>query len=106
MILFGVCALLGLLTVFIFSNFSAVFTYWRSGIFFFVILKFLALVASQWVWNINFDFCYVSYFYFRRFWGVTIKNRGVCWHYLIIFLDRYLFGISDTLFAEVIFYFI
>ena len=46
--------------------------------------EFLAVVASQWVWS---------------------DNIGV-WDYLIIFLNRYLFGISDTLFAEVTFYFI
>ena len=53
MILFAFCTLLWLLTVYIVSNFSAVCTR-RSDTYFFVMPKFLAIVASQWVWNISF----------------------------------------------------
>ena len=79
MILFAVCALLGLI-VYVVSDFTTVFICWRSGTFFFVMPKYLAIVVSQWVQNISFDFgIYVSYFCFgRRFWSVKIKNiRGL-----------------------------
>ena len=73
MILFAVYELLGLFIVYMVANFSAVFKYWRSGTVFYVMPKFLACVASQWVWKINFNFgYYVPYFYFGRFWGVEI----------------------------------
>ena len=72
--LFAVYTFWGLLTVYMISSFPAALTYWRSGALFFVMPKFLAIVASQWVWNIGFNFCYlVANFYFSRwFWSVKI----------------------------------
>ena len=74
MILFAVCTFWGLLAIYMVSSFFTVLTYWRSGILFFVI---------------------------------SVGGFGVlkiCRDYLIVPFYRYLFGISDALSAEVIFY--
>ena len=51
----------------VYSDFPAVFTCKRSDTFFFVVQKFLAIVASRWFWHIYFNFSYcVPYFYFSK----------------------------------------
>ena len=51
----------------------------RSGAFFSVVPKSLAVVTSERVWDVYFNFCYcISYFYFgTRFWGVETANTYV-----------------------------
>ena len=106
MILFTDCAVLWLFTVHsVSSTFSTSFTYWRSGAFFSLVLKSLAVVTSGWVWDECFDFSYsISDFYWRKVFCWS-------WEYMYSFglfcnfLDGDSSGVSNTMFVKVVFLF-
>ena len=72
MVLFTDNTVLWLFTVhMVCSILSTSFTYWKRGVFFSVMTKSLALVTSETVWDVYFNFSHsISYFHFgRRFLG-------------------------------------
>ena len=84
-VLFTVCAVLWLFTVrVICSTFSTSFTYWRFGAFFSVVLKSLALVTSEWVWEVHFDFKVYPFLFQWRFLNTKAVNICICLDYFVI----------------------
>ena len=83
--------------------FSTSFTCWRSKAFFSVVTKSLAVVISEWIWYVYFDFSYcISYFYFGRgFRSIEAENICICLDRFVIFLHVDSSGVRNTLFVNV-----
>ena len=85
-------------------HFLHIFTAWRFGAFFSVVLKSLALVTSEWKYVLT--LYYILFYFSGFFWGVETVNICICLDYFVIAFYRYSSGVSNTLFAKVGFYLI